>query len=282
MSEVTDSFTIDSPTLLSLAVAFCLMPAAQFLAATFLPNNTPKKLKYLFLWHAYDALTHTILEGSYLYHCFFSYTTSTASTAGTFARLETFLPQGIHFLGPSHADRRYGAFYADESSHMYPMARLWQEYAKADRRWGGADLTVISLELLTVFGAGPCAAYVCWMIARYCRASAGATSTASGPITGAAASPSVLPGLQARMWVFMIGQAVAELYGGFITFAPEWLSGSTNLRGDDPVYLWLYLVFFNTLWVFIPLWVIWEGYVEVVRQFERAGQVSVSAWKKES
>ena len=34
-------------------------------------------------------------------------------------------------------------------------------YAQADKRWAGADLTVISLELLTVFGAGPLALYIC-------------------------------------------------------------------------------------------------------------------------
>jgi hypothetical protein len=31
------------------------------------------------------------------------------------------------------------------------------------------------------------------------------------------------------------------------------------LATEDPVYLWLYLFFFNTLWVFIPLWVLWEA-----------------------
>lgn len=39
-------------------------------------------------------------------------------------------------------------------------------YAKADRRWGQADLTVISLELLTVFGAGPLALWICYKISK--------------------------------------------------------------------------------------------------------------------
>jgi hypothetical protein len=39
-------------------------------------------------------------------------------------------------------------------------------YAKADSRWGGADLTVVSLELLTVLGAGPLALWICTMIAK--------------------------------------------------------------------------------------------------------------------
>lgn len=45
-----------------------------------------------------------------------------------------------------------------------------------------------------------------------------------------------------------------------MTFAPEWLSGSTNLDTSNWMYTWLYLFFFNTLWVWIPLWILWESY----------------------
>lgn len=39
-------------------------------------------------------------------------------------------------------------------------------YAKADKRWAQADLTVISLELLTVLVAGPMALYICYGISK--------------------------------------------------------------------------------------------------------------------
>lgn len=42
-----------------------------------------------------------------------------------------------------------------------------------------------------------------------------------------------------------------------MTFCPEWLIGNLNLDTSNFMYLWVYLVFFNTLWVWIPLWVIW-------------------------
>ena len=75
------------------------------------------------------------------------------------------------------------------------------------------------------------------------------------------------------------GLVVSKLTSaGFMTFCPEWLSGNTQLAGDDPVYLWLYLVFFNVLWVFIPAWVLWEAWKEVSKNFERAGQMT--GWKK--
>lgn len=60
-----------------------------------------------------------------------------------------------------HKDRLYGAFYGTTV-----MSKLWQEYAAADRRWGGSDLTVISLELLTVGVMGPLAFYVFTLLAR--------------------------------------------------------------------------------------------------------------------
>lgn len=68
------------------------------------------------------------------------------------------------------------------------MARLWQEYAKADKRWGGADLTIVSIELLTVFIAGPLAVYVCQLLRRQDR---------SG-----------------KLWFWAIVLATGELYGG--------------------------------------------------------------------
>ncbi len=50
------------------------------------------------------------------------------------------------------------------------------------------------------------------------------------------------------------------LVAGFMTFAPEWLTGSPNLDTSNFMYLWVYLFFFNTLWVWIPLWILYEAY----------------------
>lgn len=60
-----------------------------------------------------------------------------------------------------------------------------------------------------------------------------------------------------------------------MTFAPEWLTGSSQLATEDPVYLWLYLFFFNTLWVFVPGWVLLEARKELLAVFGAAeGKVS--------
>ena len=175
---------------------------------------------------------------------------------------------GVYFLG--HEDRLYGSIYGTS-----PTAKLWQEYAKADKRWGGADLTVISLEILTVFGAGPLAVYVSELIRKNDRGG--------------------------RLWFWGSVLATAELYGGnnhtrngagdggkqgmanvwcvrtgFMTFAPEWLTGSPNLDTSNFMYLWVYLVFFNMLWVFFPLWVLYQAYGNIGLAFARAsGAVGV-------
>ncbi|CAI7564076.1 unnamed protein product [Penicillium manginii] len=239
--STSESFTLDTPTMLCIAFALSFMPIAYILGTSLIPS-TQTRNRILFFWHAYDALTHIFIEGSFLY----------TTIAGIHNTREPF------FL--NQRDRLYGAAYGTG-----PSSRLWQEYAKADRRWAGADITVVSLELLTVFLGGPAAIYVCYQLYR-----------ASSERVGAA----VRGAARAKLWFVALALAVAELYGGFMTFAPEWLTGSEQLATEDPVYMWFYLVFFNTLWVWIPLWVLWEGGKELRAAFvgleiqseERKGQ----------
>ncbi|KAL9106640.1 MAG: hypothetical protein Q9227_008360 [Pyrenula ochraceoflavens] len=242
------SFVADAPTLFAIGLALSLLPTAQFLTRTILPRTASPTYKYLSIWFLYDALTHFLLEGSFLYHCFFSYKSLPAKTPDFPHPASIGLEVGRGFSGPflNDATRRYGAWYSDQ-----PLAKLWQEYAKADSRWGTADLTVISLELLTVFLAGPCATYCAYLIQKFHK------------------QPSAMSGrVQARLWFLATMLSTGELYGGFMTFAPEWLSGSTCLDTSDPVFLWGYLVFANMIWVFVPLWVLWVASSEISRAFE--------------
>jgi hypothetical protein len=54
---------------------------------------------------------------------------------------------------------------------------------------------------------------------------------------------------------------------GFMTFCPEWLVGNVNLDGSNFMYLWVYLFFFNMLWVFIPLYAIWYSVRDISAAF---------------
>lgn len=206
----------DTTTIISLLSTLAIVLTAYIASLRFLPTQSRGVIRFLFIWHLADALCHFILEGSFLYHCFFSHQPTPQDATGLF-------PTPSNFLGWS--DRTYGA----QSGGDNPFAQLWMVYAKADRRWAGVDLGVVSLEILTVFFDGPLAVYVCYCLAKK----------------------------DPKVSIWMIILATCELYGGFMTFAPEWLIGSLNLDTSNFMYLWVYLFFFNTLWVWIPLWIIW-------------------------
>lgn len=227
MSDVDGPQIISTTTVLSLFSTLAILGAAYIASIRLLPGRADVKTRVLFVWHAFDALIHLILEASFLYNCFFSYTSINSADSKT-QLASAYLPPNVYFLG--HQDRLYGAEYGTS-----PFSALWREYAKADRRWGGSDLTVISLELLTVFIAGPMALWVCNCLRKQ--------------------SPDA--------WFWMVVLATGELYGGFMTFAPEWLSGNPNLDTTNFMYLWVYLFFFNTLWVWLPLWILYEAYWNV-------------------
>ncbi|KAI2608259.1 Emopamil-binding protein [Hypoxylon fragiforme] len=221
-SQPPDLF--DQTTLVSLASTLAILGAAYLLSLQALDQKTSNSHRFLFIWHAFDALIHFILEGSFLYHCFFSYMPlSNVSNPLALA------PTAHNFLG--YNNRAYGP----QAGGNNPFAQLWMVYAKADRRWAGADLSVISLELLTVFVAGPLACYICYGLAK------------KDPRTN----------------ILMIVVATMELYGGFITFCPEWLTMNYHLNASNFMYKWVYLVFFNMLWVVIPAYAVYVAVLDI-------------------
>lgn len=170
---------ISLTTVLSLLAVLLILLTAHSASTHLLPRTAGRKTRAFFVWHLFDALIHFCLEGSYLYNVFFS-SSPTAALAFSDLFALPMTPPEVFFLG--RRDALHGAFYGTG-----PTARLWQEYARADRRWGGADLTVVSLELLTVFVMGPLAVYVCWLLRRG-------------------------DGRRAMWWMTVI--AVSEIYGG--------------------------------------------------------------------
>ncbi|KAK5993274.1 NAD(+) kinase [Cladobotryum mycophilum] len=225
----------DQTTIISLLSTLAIVFAAYATSLKALPRSSPTNtasggtIRFLFIWHLSDALCHFALEGSFLYHCFFSYVP--AREAVDVANL---FPTPYNFLG--WEDQR---IYGPQSGGGNPFAQLWMVYARADKRWAGVDLGVVSLELLTVFFDGPLACYICYLLAKQ--------------------NP------KASIWMIVL--ATAELYGGFMTFCPEWLTGNINLDGSNFMYMWVYLVFFNMLWVFIPLYTVYYAVNDISNAF---------------
>jgi len=216
----------DHTSIFALASVATILATAYSCSFALLRKSCNTKVRILFIWHLFDALIHLTLEASYLYNIFFTsmpkldvtYTRGMYSTPMT--------PVNVSFLRDSK--HLHGSFYGASMT-----ARLWQEYAKADQRWGGSDLSIASLELITVLVMAPLALYVCHLLRRqqYTKAS---------------------------FWMVVV--AVGELYGGFMTFLPEWLSGSPHLDISNFLTLWVYLVLFKVLWTFFPLWVLFNAY----------------------
>ena len=123
------SFTIDQTTLLSLLAALALLVIAYLTSLRVLHPSTSAKIRILFIWHGFDALIHFLFEGSFLYNCFFTY--SSIPHTSDYPHPASLTSSAVYFLG--YRDRLYGSAYGTSLT-----AKLWQEYAKADRRWGGA------------------------------------------------------------------------------------------------------------------------------------------------
>ncbi|BFZ00330.1 hypothetical protein BsWGS_03369 [Bradybaena similaris] len=115
------------------------------------------------------------------------------------------------------------------------LASLWKEYGKADTRWLVSDPTIVSLEILTVVVDS----LLCLI-------------TIIGIVTDG----------YYRHYAQII-LCVCELYGGWMTFCPEWLTGSPNLETSSFMNLWVYLVFFNGIWVVIPLMLIYQSLLDM-------------------
>jgi len=161
-----------------------------------LPKNAKWQDRFTFIWLAFDAMIHFFFEGSFLY-------------LSTFGR--------------------------SVNTSVGPFAMLWKEYAAADLRWGISDPTVVSLEILTVLGAGPMCCYILMQLIK------------NDPAR--------------HYWLVVL--STAELYGGWMTFCPEWLTGSPSLVTSNALYLWVYLVFMNVIWVAIPLWLLVDSYSHI-------------------
>ena len=121
---------IDTVTVTSLSAAASVLAIAYFASLHVLPSQASTRTRILFIWHLFDSLIHIFFEGSFLYNCFNVFLPLSAVKIKTGQDPLILTPPGVFFLGQQ--DRLYGSIYGTG-----PIALLWQEYAKADKRWGG-------------------------------------------------------------------------------------------------------------------------------------------------
>ncbi|CAG8577293.1 3927_t:CDS:2 [Acaulospora morrowiae] len=117
------------------------------------------------------------------------------------------------------------------------MADMWKEYGKADSRWLTSDPTIVSVEIPTSIFLGPLSIYVLYLL-----------------VTN---HPS------RHYWQLVL--CICDIYGCWITFCPEWLTGNQKLHTESFMYFWVYLVFFNGLWVLIPSILAYQSWTYIVQ-----------------
>lgn len=115
------------------------------------------------------------------------------------------------------------------------LALMWKEYGKADARWLVSDPTIVAMEILTaVFVTLMCIVLVYAICKR-----------------------------RHYRHFFQISVCVCELYGGWMTFAPEILDGSKNLETSNFMYLYVYLIFYNGIWVVVPFLLLYQSWFDI-------------------
>ncbi|EAU85829.1 ebpl-prov protein [Coprinopsis cinerea okayama7 len=120
------------------------------------------------------------------------------------------------------------------------IADIWKEYALADLRWGVADPTTVAIEIITVLGAGPLCFYILHLLANN----------------------------DHRGYFWLVVLSTAEIYGGWMTFSPEWLVGSPNLETSTFLNKWVYLFFMNFIWVIVPFFVLVHAFNNISNAFK--------------
>nr|XP_006121424.1 emopamil-binding protein-like [Pelodiscus sinensis] len=127
-------------------------------------------------------------------------------------------------------------------NYLFPKTKLGNRslpLRKADARWLYSDPTIVSLEILTVVLDSLLALILIYAIIKekYYR------------------------------HFIQITLCVCELYGGWMTFCPDWLIGSPNLNTSNWLYLWVYLVFFNGIWIVIPGLLLWQSWLGLKQMY---------------
>nr|XP_046238818.1 emopamil-binding protein-like [Scatophagus argus] len=191
--------SVAPPCLSLVSVVSLLACSVQVLAAALLTHRYGRRSsavdRWILLWLFYDVIVHLTLEGPFVY----------MSLVGTVETSEG------------------------------PLAELWKEYGKADKRWLISDPTIVSIEILTVI---------------------------LDSLLAVLLIHAVLKDKYYRHFL-QITLSVCELYGGWMTFCPDWLVGSPHLNTSSWLYLWLYLVFFNGLWVLVPALLLLQSWLSL-------------------
>ncbi|KAJ3558691.1 hypothetical protein NM688_g769 [Phlebia brevispora] len=200
-------------TIYSMSFMMVIFSVAYYSAHYGLSKRATWRDRYTWIWLTFDAMTHFSWEAIFLWNSILGRT--------------AFGNSGL-------------------------LVDMVKEYALADYRWGLADPTIVSLEILTVLCAGPMACYILKQL------------SADDPAR--------------HYWIIIL--CTAEIYGTWMTFCPEWLTGNQNLVTSNPLYFWFYLTFMNGIWIVVPLVLLWDSYRYVSNSLRFAQKERPTGWSR--
>jgi hypothetical protein len=128
---------------------------------------------------------------------------------------------------------------ANKSTSFFALP--WKEYGKADTRWLDSNPYIVCLECVAVFPVTIWCVMLIYAIVR------------RRPY---------------RHWLQLV-LSTCELYGNWMQFGPEWIAGNPDLSASDPVFLWVYLVFFNAIWLVFPILLVIHSWYDMVKTAQK-------------
>uniref|UniRef100_A0A8B9KTT0 EXPERA domain-containing protein n=1 Tax=Astyanax mexicanus TaxID=7994 RepID=A0A8B9KTT0_ASTMX len=220
----------EAPVLSAITVLSLLACAAQLAAGYIFAQIWGRKCsstdRWVLVWLFYDAIVHITLVSELNLHC--GLNLDFILTPSSSPVLISTVQEGPFV---------YMSLVGTVATSDNILAELWKEYGKADQRWLHSDPNIVSLELLTVVLDGFLALLLVYAIVK---------------------------DKHYRHFV-QITLCVCELYGGWMTFCPDWLIGSPNLNTSNWLYLWVYLTFFNGIWVVVPGFLLYQSWKDLQR-----------------
>lgn len=101
----------------------------------------------------------------------------------------------------------------------------------------------------------------------------GITAFLDGPLAGLAALAFLYN--HPSRYLLQLLVSVCQLYGDTMYFSTEYLEGFRHSELFHPIYFWFYMIFLNSLWIFIPLVCVLESSSNFLKlQFKADEEIS--------
>ncbi|KAI1890228.1 hypothetical protein AGOR_G00151520 [Albula goreensis] len=126
-------------------------------------------------------------------------------------------------------------YYPSIPSDQGFLSQLWKEYSKGDSRYVIADNFTVCMETITALMWGPLSV---WTVLAFLY---------NWP----------------NRFVLQLIVSLGQLYGAVLYFFTEHRDGYMHSELGHPLYFWFYFVFMNTLWIVIPLLLIWDSWLQL-------------------